>query len=345
MLSMGWPVLTAMYDRAIDLTSPGQRAWARPSSPGMWIIQQRRSRQTLILYVQHIEQLRGVGFPRDREGVDTTASRNSRAALREAARPFVEFVGRLDLTFGRVGGAGGAAHPGEPTFSISASHPQVSQVTSTIQHKRHQINITGAGNLMQKVERDLMGRVVETETQTQGFFLRTLTRLDQLIQNMFYRVENFLGRASTSATKSFSIPRTLPGSRRSRLIGGRSVPNSMRFYPSRRTCRTSRTPAAQKELTQDDGWKTFFFYAYGLKARGIAALSGNNQAPQEDAGHEDRVLFHPRARQAPAATSWSLEGRAPPPSRAADSRASRDVCHPSRVADPSLAGGPGDDLR
>jgi hypothetical protein len=30
MLSMGWPVLTAMYERAIRLISPRQRGWSSP---------------------------------------------------------------------------------------------------------------------------------------------------------------------------------------------------------------------------------------------------------------------------------------------------------------------------
>ena len=46
------------------------------------------------------------------------------------------------------------------------------------------------------------------------------------------------------------------------LDKGRRATSSARPWAGR-TCRRSKE---QKVLTQDDGWKTFFFYAYGMKA-------------------------------------------------------------------------------
>jgi aspartyl/asparaginyl beta-hydroxylase (cupin superfamily) len=101
-----------------------------------------------------------------------------------------------------------------------------------------------------------------TETQTQGFFVRTLLWV-------WFRVENFLGRASTCGDKEFFDPkdfawvaaveadwRKVRAELDALLPYAADMPNFQDIS------------ADQKELTHDDGWKTFFFYAYGLKARG-----------------------------------------------------------------------------
>ena len=102
----------------------------------------------------------------------------------------------------------------------------------------------------------------------------------------------------------------------------------------------------QKNLSQDDGWKTYLLLRLRHQGRRkLQALPGDGEAPEEDPRHEDGVLLDPCAGQAPAAAPRAVQGRAPPPSRAAHPRADRSVRHPRRHRDAALGGGEGDDLR
>lgn len=122
---------------------------------------------------------------------------------------------------------------------------------------------------MQKIEKDLFGRVVLSDAQPQGFVFRTRIWLYEFIQRMFLSLENYLGRASTYGDKEFFDPKDFPWVtaveadwRKVRaeldalLPYAAHMPNFQELEPH------------QEALTQDDGWKTFFFYAYGLKALG-----------------------------------------------------------------------------
>lgn len=123
---------------------------------------------------------------------------------------------------------------------------------------------------MQKIEKDLFGRVVESETQQrQGFLLRTRIWLYQFIQNMFFGFENFIGRASIYGDHEFFDPKDFPwvGAVEADWRKVREELDALLPYAADIPAFQELQPA-QKALTQDDGWKTFFFYAYGLKARG-----------------------------------------------------------------------------
>jgi ornithine lipid ester-linked acyl 2-hydroxylase len=122
---------------------------------------------------------------------------------------------------------------------------------------------------IQKIEKDSFGRVVVSETHTRGFFVRIGIWLAQLAQNLFLRLENFLGRASTYGDKEFFDPKDFAWVaaveadwRKVRAELDALLPYAA-YMPN-----FQEIERHQKELTQDDGWKTFFFYAYGLKALG-----------------------------------------------------------------------------
>ncbi|WP_406817912.1 aspartyl/asparaginyl beta-hydroxylase domain-containing protein [Mycobacterium sp. M23085] len=121
---------------------------------------------------------------------------------------------------------------------------------------------------MQKIEHDLMGNVVVSETQPQGLVFRTRVRLFQLFQHLFFAFERFVARASKCGDKEFFDPkdfawvadieadwRKVRAELDALLPYAADIPTFQELQP------------AQQALTQDDGWKTFFFYAYGLKAR------------------------------------------------------------------------------
>lgn len=122
---------------------------------------------------------------------------------------------------------------------------------------------------IEKDLKDLMGRVVVSETQTQEFFLRTRIWLDQLILNLFIRLENYLGRASTCGDQEFFDPKDFPWVAAVEADWRKVRAELDALLPYAADMPNFQDISAdQKELTQDDGWKTFFFYAYGLKARG-----------------------------------------------------------------------------
>ena len=54
---------------------------------------------------------------------------------------------------------------------------------------------------MRKVDHDLFGNVVVSDTQPQGSGFRERILLFQLVQNLLLRFENFIGRASTHGGK------------------------------------------------------------------------------------------------------------------------------------------------
>jgi len=81
--------------------------------------------------------------------------------------------------------------------------------------------------------------------------------------------EKFIGRASIYGDQEFFDPKDFPWVGEVEADWGKVRAELDALLPY-----TANIPAfqelqpAQKALTQDDGWKTFFFYAYGLKARG-----------------------------------------------------------------------------
>jgi ornithine lipid ester-linked acyl 2-hydroxylase len=110
---------------------------------------------------------------------------------------------------------------------------------------------------------------VVNETHIQGFFVRMRVWLAQFAHNLFLKLENFLGRASTCGGEEFFNPtdfawvpaieadwRKVRAELDTLLPYAAYMPNFQELEPH------------QKELSDDDGWKTFFFYAYGLKALG-----------------------------------------------------------------------------
>jgi ornithine lipid ester-linked acyl 2-hydroxylase len=122
---------------------------------------------------------------------------------------------------------------------------------------------------MQKIEQDSSGRVAASETHRQGFFVRIGIWLGQLAQNLFLGLERYFGRASMCGDKEFFDPKDFAwvGAVEADWRKVRAELDALLPYAAHMPNFQELEPH-QKELTQDDGWKTFFFYAYGLRARG-----------------------------------------------------------------------------
>ena len=102
----------------------------------------------------------------------------------------------------------------------------------------------------------------------------------------------------------------------------------------------------QKNLSQDDGWKTFFFYAYGIKAAGNCKRCPETVKLLKKIPGMKTAFFsilapgkHLPPHRGP------VQGGASPPSRTSYSRAHRPVRHSRRHRDAALGGREGDDLR
>ncbi|MDV3136640.1 aspartyl/asparaginyl beta-hydroxylase domain-containing protein [Mycobacterium sp. 29Ha] len=100
--------------------------------------------------------------------------------------------------------------------------------------------------------------------KTRGFFVRTLTRLVTALFSALYRLYT---RSSTLGDHEFFDAKDFPwvGAVEADWRKVRAELDALMPYAASMP-NFQDIQKDQKALSQDDGWKTFFFYAYGMKA-------------------------------------------------------------------------------
>jgi ornithine lipid ester-linked acyl 2-hydroxylase len=100
--------------------------------------------------------------------------------------------------------------------------------------------------------------------ETHGFFVRTVARL---VMALFGALYSFYGRASTLGDHEFFDAKDFPwvGAVEADWRQVRAELDALLPYAAYMP-NFQDISKDQKALSQDDGWKTFFFYAYGIKA-------------------------------------------------------------------------------
>lgn len=110
-------------------------------------------------------------------------------------------------------------------------------------------------------------------SETRGFFVRTrralAQKLDLGIIRLYGGLERFYGRASTFGDHEFFDAKDFPwvGAVEADWRKVRAELDALLPYAAY-IPNFQDISKAEKVLSQDDGWKTFFFYAYSLKALG-----------------------------------------------------------------------------